>query len=128
MTFEIDEMRLSGLTSGAKEALKDHIEAYASDVIKEATLIEEGSRAENASREITATHILHAAKFRRYSRPKKSGWGSRLLKLCSSFSCLLVGFFFDAQGFQGKFGQMVAFIVFLIIAIVSVTISTIKED
>ena len=128
MTFEFDDKNLAGLTESAKNALREHLNDYALAVVKEASLIEEGARAENAKREITATHVLHAATSKKYAPSKKTRISTRVLKLASSISCLLVGLFFDSQGFQGQFGKMLVFILFLIIAIVTVTITTIKED
>lgn len=127
LQVEIDDIQMENMSDGAKEILGTHLKNYAENIIKEATLIEEGNREDGANREITSNLVLQAVRKYKSNPPKKEGKGLIVLKITSAFSLLITGFLFDESGYQDNIIKLVLFIMMLIVACVSTVLQFVKE-
>ena len=107
LQVEIDDIQMENMSDGAKEILGTHLKNYAENIIKEATLIEEGNREDGANREITSNLVLQAVRKYKSNPPKKEGKGLIVLKITSAFSLLITGFLFDESGYQDNIIKLV---------------------
>lgn len=125
---EVDEKRIDNFSGEAQITLKKQVEKYASDIIKEANLIEEHSREEGASTEITSNTVLLAVRKKKMNHTQKSHFGLIITKIISSLSLLVTGFLFDPSGYQDNVGQLIAFVILLVIASVSTVLQFVLEE
>jgi len=124
---EVDDEQLQNMSDGALVTLQQQIETYAENIIKEANLIEEGNHEDGANREITSSIVIQAVRRYKSFLPKKKDKILIILKIVSSFSLLLTGFLFDANGYQDNIVKLVLFIIILIVACVSTVLQFVKE-
>ena len=127
VTIEVDNRQLENMSEEAKVTLNRHVNTYIDNIVKEANLIEEGNREDGAKREITSSIILQAVRKYKNNAPKKKDKWLIALKIISSFSLLIVGFLFDAKGYQDNIGKLIFFIIVLIIACISTVLQFVKE-
>lgn len=128
LQVEIDEGKIDNFSTGAQSTLKQQVERYADDIIKEANLIEEAIREDGAGTEITGNIVLQAVRRSKTSQPKKSNLFLLIAKIVSAFSLLLTGFLFDSSGYQDNAIKLISFIVVLIVASVSTVLQFVYED
>jgi hypothetical protein len=124
----IDNNKIDNFSVEAQSTLKNQVEKYADDIIKEANLIEEAFREDGASTEIISNHVLLAVRKNKTNHYRKPGRGLILIKITSSLSLLVTGFLFDSAGYQNNVGKLIAFIVCLIVASVSTALQFVLED
>lgn len=124
----IDDNQIDNFSAGAQTTLKKQIEKYATDIIKEANLIEEAIREDGASTEITSNIILQAVRKNKTNNNKKSNKGLLITKIVSALSLLVTGFLFDSAGYQNNVIKLISFIICLIIASVSTVLQFVLED
>ena len=124
----IDNNKIDNFSVDAQNTLKNQIEKYADDIIKEANLIEEDLRESGASTEITSNHVLQAVRKKKTNHNKKPRSGLIWTKVVSSFSLLITGFLFDSTGYQDNVIKLILFVCFLIIASVSTVLQFFYED
>ena len=127
VTIEVDNRQLENMSEEAKVTLNKHVNTYIDNIVKEANLIEEGNREDGAKREITSSIILQAVRKYKNNTPKQKDKWLIALKIISSFSLLIVGFLFDAKGYQDNMGKLIFFIIVLIIACISTVLQFVKE-
>ena len=125
--ISIEDNQIEGLSENAKITLKKQVLEYASDVIKEANLIEEVIREDGAKKEITSNIIMNAVKKHKNYIIKKPFKPLIACKIVSSLSLLITGFLFDLNGYQNNAGKLIAFIVLLVIACITTVLQHIKE-
>lgn len=124
---EVDDGQLQNMSTGAKETLQQQVQTYTENIIKESNLIEEGNREEGANREITSSIVIQAVRKYKSFLPKKKDKTLIILKIVSSFSLLVTGFLFDANGYQDNVLKLILFIIMLIMACVSTVLQFVKE-
>ena len=103
----IDDSKIDNFSADAQTTLKKQIEKYADDIIKEANLIEEALREDGASAEITSNTVLQAVRKNKTSRSRKPNKLLLIMKIASSLSLLLTGFFFDSAGYQDNTAKFI---------------------
>ncbi len=106
----IDDNQIDNFSAGAQTTLKKQIEKYATDIIKEANLIEEAIREDGASTEITSNIILQAVRKNKTNNNKKSNKGLLITKIVSALSLLVTGFLFDSAGYQNNVIKLIMLI------------------
>jgi hypothetical protein len=124
----IDDNKIDNFSVEAQTTLKNQVEKYADDIIKEANLIEEAFREDGASTEIISNHVLQAVRKNKTNHHRKPNKFLVLTKIISSLSLLVTGFLFDSAGYQNNVGQLIAFIVCLIVATGSTVLQFVLED
>lgn len=125
---DIDDNKIDNFSNGAQSTLKNQIEKYADDIIKEANLIEEATREDGASTEITSNIVLRAIRKNKINHSKKSNKGLIAIKTVSALSLLVTGFLFDSNGYQDNTAKLIFFIISLIIASASTVLQFVLED
>ncbi len=123
----IADNRIENLSHGALITLKDQVNQYVDNVVKEAILIEEGNRENGAKKEITSNIILNAVRKHKNYQIKKPSKTMITVKIASPLSILITGLLFDSTGYQNNTGKMIVFIIFLIVACISTVIQYVKE-
>ena len=124
----IDDSKVDNFSNNAQNTLKNQMEKYADDIIKEANLIEEAIREDGANREITSNIILQAVRKNKTNQGKKNSKWLVFSKILSTLSLLVTGFLFDPTGYQDNVIKLTAFIIFLIIASASTAIQIVLEN
>lgn len=124
----IDDNKIDNFSVEAQTTLKNQVEKYADDIIKEANLIEEAFREDGASAEIISNHVLQAVRKNKTNHHRKPNRFLIITKIISSLSLLVTGFLFDSAGYQNNVGKLIAFIVCLIVASVSTVLQFVLED
>lgn len=124
----IDDNKIDNFSVEAQTTLKNQVEKYADDIIKEANLIEEAFREDGASAEIISNHVLQAVRKNKTNHHRKPNRFLIITKIVSSLSLLVTGFLFDSAGYQNNVGKLIAFIVCLIVASVSTVLQFVLED
>lgn len=124
----IVDNKIDNFSIDAKTTLKEQMEKYADDIIKEANLIEEAIRENGASTEITSNIILQAVRKNKTNHSKKANKGLLISKILSTLSLLVTGFLFDSDGYKDNVMKLIAFIVCLIVASVSTVLQFVLED
>ena len=111
MEIIIEEDALNNFSRNAKDKLRDHIVEYAEELVKEASLIEEGHREEGAKCEITSNIVTQAAMVRRTMRvEKKTPKWLIICRIISTISCTMIGFFYDPDRFSESNGMLLGFL------------------
>ena len=126
--IKIDENKIDNLSNDARRTLKHQIEIHADSIIKDANLIEQASRENGASQEITSNIVLQAVKKNKVNFKKNPHKGLLICKILSALSLLFTGFLFDSDGFQDTPLLLIAFIVMLVIATGTTVVQFILED
>ena len=124
----IDDNKIDNFSVEAQTTLKNQVEKYADDIIKEANLIEEAFREDGESAEIISNHVLQAVRKNKTNHHRKPNRFLIITKIISSLSLLVTGFLFDSAGYQNNVGKLIAFIVCLIVASVSTVLQFVLED
>ncbi len=124
----INDNKIDNFSNEAQTTLKNQVEKYADDIIKEANLIEEAFREDGASAEIISNHVLQAVRKNKTNHHRKPNRFLIITKIISSLSLLVTGFLFDSAGYQNNVGKLIAFIICLIIASVSTVLQFVLED
>lgn len=126
--IKIDDNKIDNLSDDARRTLKHQIEIHADHIIKEANLIEQASRENGASQEITSNIVLQAVKKNKVNFKNSPRKGLLFCKIVSALSLLITGFLYDSDGFQGKPLLLISFIVTLVIATGTTVVQFILED
>lgn len=124
----IDDNKIDNFSVEAQTTLKNQVEKYADNIIKEANLIEEAFREDGASAEIISNHVLQAVRKNKTNHHRKPNRFLIITKIISSLSLLVTGFLFDSAGYQNNVGKLIAFIVCIIVASVSTVLQFVLED
>ena len=124
----IDDNKIDNFSVEAQTTLKNQVEKYADDIIKEANLIVEAFREDGESAEIISNHVLQAVRKNKTNHHRKPNRFLIITKIISSLSLLVTGFLFDSAGYQNNVGKLIAFIVCLIVASVSTVLQFVLED
>lgn len=129
LNIEIDDTNLVNLSSGATRTLQEQTREYANDLLKEATLIEEGDRQEGANSEITSNIIMKAVSVRKNRNliEEKTPTWLKVCKIISTVSCLVTGFLFDLAGYQDNLAELIGFVICFAIACISTAFVFLKE-
>lgn len=130
MSFQIDvkDKKINNLSLEAQSTLKRQIEEHMETIIKEASLIEQATREDGASQEITSNIILQAVKKNKSNFMNKPRGSSLFFKVSSPLSLLVTGFLFDHEGFDGSPIKLGLFIVMLIFGSISTVMQFVAED
>lgn len=116
INLNIPDNQVNNLSSGAKTTLKKETEKYALSVIKEASRIEEGMRADGANKEVTGTMILIAVQKKSYSSSKKTSKMLIFIKIIAFISAFITGGLFDLDALKQSSSRLILFLVVFAIA------------
>ncbi|WMS41500.1 hypothetical protein RDV64_15620 [Acuticoccus sp. MNP-M23] len=129
MTIEIsvDNSRLEGFSTPARDGLKKAAESYIDEIIAEASRLEAGRNPSDGPSEITKSMVDDAVIVQRrgLSIPPRD-YFKVLLKISSSVLALLVGLTYGEDKLNDS-GGVILFAVLLAAAIVATTLSALKE-
>ena len=128
MRVEVDDDKLTNFSRGAQDTLKNQLERYADDIIKEANLIEEGLRENEANTEITSSFVIQAVRKSKTIRPKRKSKYSLFIKIAAFVSVLITGALFDLEAIQTSTGRLIAFIIAFVIASITTILQFIEEE
>lgn len=129
LQVNIADDKIDNLSIEAQATLKEQIERYANDIIKEANLVEEGHREHGASTEITSNIILQAVRSYRIHRNKKTKRYLLYLKILSTLTLWLSGFLFDTMRSQNDSKVLFwASVIVLIIAVATTVLQFVNEE
>ena len=92
---DIDDKKVNSFSASAKETLKSHVTKYSEDLVREANLLEEGSRESGAGAEITSNIVLQAVRRKTTMPHRRASIWLILCKIISPLSCMATGFLFD---------------------------------
>ena len=126
--INIDDSKLSNFSNDAQATLKTQVERYADEIIKEANLIEEGLREDEASTEITSSFIIQAVRKNRTGRPKKKHKHLLTAKIVSFIAIFFAGILFDLEAMQKETWRILVCMIVLAIAIIAAVLQFIWED
>ena len=96
-------------------------------VIKEANLIEEGFREDDAKNEITSSYVIQACRKNKNAHSKNLRIKLMWSKVFSTFSSFLCGILFDIADFQQSTGRLVGFLICLIVMCISTVLLFVWE-
>ncbi|NRT75133.1 hypothetical protein [Clostridium beijerinckii] len=124
----IQDNNLTYFSAEAKDELKNQMEKYASEIIKETGRLEETIRDDNSTPEITRELIRKAItkykdSFNRSKKVKKFP----IIKFISTISLFLAGLLFDFDSFKTDTILLAMFIIIFTVATISTTIMFVKE-
>lgn len=125
---EVDDDKLTNFSRGAQDTLKNQLERYADDIIKEANLIEEGLRENEANTEITSSFVIQAVRKSKTIRPKRKSKYSLFIKIVAFVFVLITGALFDLEAIQTSTGRLIAFIITFVIASITTILQFIEEE
>lgn len=125
---EIADDKVSNFSADAKKCFKEQVIKYADDLVKEANLLEETTREDGATMEITSNIVLQAARKNKNIRAKKPNRFLFIVKVVSVLSLTLAGFLFDLDDFQNNKAILFIFMVIFTIAVASTVLQFVKED
>lgn len=128
INITIDDNILTNLSNGAKNQLNKQTEIYIKELLKEANLIEEGIRENEANSEITSNIIMQAVRKNKNYIEKKTPTWLKICKIVSSISCVITGFLFDINGYQNNAKGLIGFIICFAVACSSTVTMHIKES
>lgn len=120
--------KLSNFSNEAQGTLKTQLEKYGDEIIKEANLIEEGLRENDASTEITSNYVLWAVRKSKTFRPKKKRKHIIAIKLTAFISSLITGALFDIEAMQASVLRLIVFLITFSIAGGSTLIQFFEEE
>lgn len=119
INIEIEDKKVINFSASAKNALEQKVTEYANEIVKEANLIEEGLRDDDAQREITSTIISQAVRKSKISVKKKPSASNVILRVVSALSLATIGFFYDPNGYANNLQKLYLFIAIIIIAAIT---------
>ena len=125
--FDETDKQLDNFSNGAKGTLKKQLEEYTDYVIKEANLIEEGFREDDAKTEITSSYVIQACRKHKTTRSKNTRKRIVWAKIISSFSTLFCGLLFDISAFQQSLWRLLLFMVCLLVMSISTVLLFVWE-
>ncbi len=128
LQVNIEDDKVDNFSNEAKSTLANQIKKYSNDIIKESNLIEEATREDGASREITSNIVIQAVRKNKISHNKKPNKFLLISKIVSVFSLLITGFLFDSEGYEDNTAKLIWFVIVLIIACVSTVLQFVFED
>lgn len=122
----IEDADLAGFSDAAKARLSDAAHEYVGSIIEEANRIEV-SRNSHGPSEITHGMVTDAVIVNRRGLGIRQTNGlSKVLRIVSAVSCLIVGVMYDVSDLQDKV-YLASFIVLIAVAILTMTVSILKE-
>lgn len=123
MQIEIDDTTLTGFNHPAKAEVRKATLQFATDLLAEASRIEESRNPQAGPPEVTSGMVVEATLLvrRGLNQPRKT-YGVKLIRTCAAVLSLVVGFSYDANKLQDK-TYMLIFVLTVALAIVAVTIS-----
>ncbi|WP_455810150.1 hypothetical protein [Clostridium butyricum] len=127
--IEVTDENLTYFSEGAREELKNHLENYSMEVIKETDRLEETIRNDSNTPEITRTIVKRAiTNYKNSFTPSKKKNKQYLIKTISSLSIFFAGVACDFSSFKTNTVQLIIFLILALIATISTTIMYIRED
>lgn len=126
--ININDDKTEKLTPEAVKTLEQQAGVFCQETLEEALRIEEGSREDDAVKEITSSIIVRAVKKRNIAVKKSRPWWRKLLKLLSIGSSGIAGAMFDKNGYNGDKISFYIFLVALCIAIITTVLDCVIED
>lgn len=125
--FDSNDAQLNNFSNNAKNTLKKQIEDYTNYVIKEANLIEEGLREDEAKNEITSSYVIQACRKSKTTRSRNRRAKLIWSKIISTFSSFLCGILFDISAFQLSTLRLVGFLACFIVMSISTVLLFVWE-
>lgn len=123
--IEVDDRELEGFTEEAVIQLNKEIKKYSNNLIKEAILYEAGESEGNSPKEVTANHVNIVSKPKKVEI-KKSGPKLVIMKIISTISLTIVGFFYEYP--FSSYSRFSIFLLLMVIGAVSTVIVNMKEN
>lgn len=126
-SIDLEDYDLSGFTEHAEHTIRENIDSYISDIIRESSRIEAGRNTPNNPTEIT-TRMVNEADFLIRGGISSSNytWGDIFIKVTASIMPFALGIMYDSTKLQEGW-YMALFIITVVVTVILVTASVVKN-
>lgn len=125
--IQIPDDELAGFSDQAREHVRQVVDQYAADLIREANRIEAGRNTANGPPEVTKAMVSDAnGLLRRGLTAPKNHWAHKLLRVAASVLSLVVGLMYDPAQLQGQ-TYMLVFVLVVAATILAVTLAALRD-
>lgn len=124
--IEVEDRDLEGFTEDALIQLEKELKIHSDSLIKEAILFEAGQSEGDSPKEITANYVKIVSKTNKVAGLKKPAKGLIAMKVISTISLTVVGFFFEYP--FSSFFRFALFLIFIIVGTFTTVIVNMKEN